>query len=147
MWNFERFPIQSTSPVHKFSPRNTLGQCWISLLCWSFSTIYKCYQLLWQADWLTGRWNRVKFKIIYQIKYSTFLGIWQRYSVIIAIPMHFSCIKPILRRVWRYINFRCHYWGQSLLLYITLKTFLNQQFQNVLISSNLITYVATYVLI
>jgi len=42
------------------------------------------------------------FKLIYWMKYSNFLGSWQRYIVIIAVPMHFSWfyqVKFILRWV------------------------------------------------
>jgi len=54
-----------------------------------------------------------------QTKYSNFIGVWQRYIVIIAVPMHFSQfyhVKSILRWVLETRKFWMPSLGQSLLL-------------------------------
>jgi len=53
------------------------------------------------------------------MKYLNLLGIWQSYSVIIAVPMHFSQfyqVKSILRWVLKVCKFWTLILGQSVLL-------------------------------
>ena len=63
------------------------------------------------------------FKIIYQIKYSTFRYVYQRHSVIIVVPIHFSllfCIKSTLKVDFGHANISdTIFSGQSLLLSTT----------------------------
>jgi len=67
------------------------------------------------AGWLAGKpadkivLNLEIFKIIYWMKYSTFCYVYQRYSVIIVVPMHFSgffCVKTTLRWIFDMPKFR-----------------------------------------